>query len=148
MSLARHLSQQHQVTQRFVSILEQERLTLVAGKIDGEHLTRLTAQKQALLLTLERLESVRRRAQITRGYQAGAKGAALAARDEGCIEVWSKLQEMAAQAKRLNQLNGDTLLIRLQQNQRILNVLNELSGHTLYGPDGRQRPRANLSGLT
>ena len=148
MSLAQHLSQQHQATQRFVSVLEQERLVLVAGKIDGEQLTRLTAQKQALLLTLERLESVRRRAQIKRGYQPGARGAAQAARDEGCLDGWSKLQETAAQAKRLNQLNGDTLLIRLQQNQRILNVLNELSGHTLYGPDGRQRPRPTMSGLT
>ncbi|MDE1168383.1 MAG: flagellar export chaperone FlgN [Pseudomonas sp.] len=147
MSLAKHLGLQYLATRRLVEALEQERLALTTARIDGQQLGDLTATKQALLQNLEELESTRRRAQRTRGYAPGAKGAAQAAKDEGCLSGWLKLQELASRARQLNQINGETLRVRLQQNQRILNCLTELGGGALYGPDGRPHVRASLSGL-
>lgn len=147
MSLAQHLHRQQLALQRLIDTLERERLALTAARIDGQQLNAQTLRKQALLQGLEALEAARRRGQQLRGYIAGAKGAAQAARDEGCFALWGKVQELASRARHLNLLNGQTLQVRLQQNQRLLNCLNEMAGHSLYGPDGRAHRRASLSGL-
>lgn len=147
MSLAQHLQRQQLALQRLIEALEQERLALTTAHIDGPQLNAHTLRKQALLQGLETLEGARRRGQQARGYAAGAKGAAQAARDEGCFALWGKVRELASRARHLNLLNGQTLQVRLQQNQRLLNCLNEMAGHSLYGPDGLARGRASLSGL-
>lgn len=135
--LARHLQRQQVAAQRLLTLLEQERLALAGPKIDGERLTELSIAKQAILEDLEQLETTRRRAQRSLGHGPDHHGAMQLARDQGCLPSWTRLQDLAARAQQLNQFNGDMLRVRQQQNQRILNYLNEATGRTLYGPDGR-----------
>lgn len=135
--LARHLQRQQVAAQRLLTLLDQERLALAGPRIDGERLTELSIAKQSILEALEQLETTRRRAQRSLGHAPNQQGAMQLAKDQGCLPAWTRLQDLAARAQRLNQLNGDSLRVRQQQNQRILNYLNEASGRTLYGPDGR-----------
>lgn len=147
MSLAKHLDRQRQALQRFVDLLEEERLTLGEGQIDGQRLEQLARAKQEMLALLEQLERQRSNGQRTLGYGEGSEGAERAAIDAGCQPQWQALIELAAHAKLQNRLNGDTIRIRLEHNQRMLNFLHEAAGKPLYGPDGQSR-RRSLTGLS
>jgi len=132
--LARHLHRQQVAAQRLLTLLDQERQALAGPKISGERLTELSIAKQAILENLEQLETTRRRAQRSLGHAPDHNGAMQLARDQGCLPAWTRLQDLAARAQRLNQLNGGSLRVRQQQNQRILNYLTEAAGRTLHTP--------------
>jgi flagella synthesis protein FlgN len=125
--LARHLQRQQVAAQRLLTLLDQERLALAGPKISGERLTELSIAKQAILENLEQLETTRRRAQRSLGHAPDPHGAMQLARDQGCLPAWTHLQDLAGRAQQLNQLNGNSLRVRQQQNQRILNYLTEAS---------------------
>ncbi|WP_192036486.1 flagellar protein FlgN [Halomonas sp. YLGW01] len=141
MSLGDHLSQQHRRLEALETLLEQERQTLCQGRVDGERLSHLATDKQALLAQIERFETQRSQAQQRLGYEPGLTGAARAAEDAGCLPIWQTLLDTAQRTARLNRLNGDMIRQRLEQNQRMLNALREAAGNSLYGPNGQTRPR-------
>lgn len=146
MSLARHLSQQCDLLERFLARLEDEQRALAQGSIDGPQLQALAADKQALLSEIERMETQRQHAQRRLGYADGLQGSVRAAADAGCPEQWQRLIELATRVRLLNRLNGETIRQRMAHNQRILNFLHEAADRGLYGPDGQAR-RGSVAGI-
>lgn len=139
MSLEQHLALQVQRLEQLTRLLTDEQQALSQARVDGPLLSQLATEKQALLTLLESAESQRRQAQLRLGYGQDLAGAEQAARDAGCLPLWHSLQERAQRIARLNSLNGSLISHRLRHNQRMLNVLNEAAGQSLYGPDGQAR---------
>lgn len=146
MSLSQHLVRQHRRLDALAELLIDERQALVTGQVEGKWLNDIATRKQALLEELDRLESQRRSAQGALGYADGPAGAERAAREAGCLDAWHAMREQAEHVRRLNELNGSLLQIRLSHNQRTLNFLHEAAGQSLYGPDG-QSHRRGLAGI-
>ncbi|QJQ94422.1 MULTISPECIES: flagella synthesis protein FlgN [Halomonadaceae] len=147
MSLAAHLTRQHQRLEALVTSLLEEREALIPGQIDGQRLNGIATIKQELLAELDQLEAQRRKAQHKLGYADGLSGAEEAARDYDCLGEWSKMRELTERARRLNELNGELIQGRLRLNQRTLNFLHDVTGKTLYGPDG-QAPRQRFANVS
>lgn len=139
MSLAKHLARQSAAVAQFARLLEDELHQLAKGAVDGQRLTELAAAKQSLLTEIEQLEAQRRNAQLRLGYGDDRQGAARAAADAGCHNAWQQLLAQASRAQLLNRLNGESIRMRLEHNQRMLNFLHEAAGKGLYGPDGQSR---------
>ncbi|MNZ79822.1 FlgN protein [compost metagenome] len=146
MSLAKHLARQSASVARFIQLLEAEAQQLSAGRVDGQRLSTLASDKQALLDEIEQLETQRQYAQRRLGYGEDRAGATRAAEDAGCLATWQQLLEQAVRAQQLNRLNGASIRNRLEHNQRMLNFLHEAAGKGLYGPDGQAR-RGSLGGI-
>lgn len=146
MSLVKHLARQSATVAHFIRLLETEIQLLTQGKVDGQRLNELAADKQALLGEIEQLETQRQYAQSRLGYGSGHQGAARAAADAGCLATWQHLLEQASRAQQLNRLSGETIRNRLEHNQRMLNFLHEAAGKSLYGPDGQAR-RGSLGNI-
>ncbi|MCL7462231.1 flagellar protein FlgN [Pseudomonas sp. NW5] len=147
MSLANHLARQQQTLQTFIALLEDEQRLLGAPEVDGQALLEIVERKQGLLEHIGQQEALRSGAQLKLGYPQGHAGAEQAARDADCLPAWHALRELAERAQTLNQINGEIIHLRMAQNQRILNFLNEAAGQGLYDPSGQAR-RAGLSGLS
>ncbi|WP_116474244.1 flagella synthesis protein FlgN [Zobellella maritima] len=139
MSLDQHLSLQVERLAQLTELLLEERHALGQGEIDGERLSRLAADKQALLIQLEKFETQRYQTQLKLGYGQDMAGAERAAQEAGCLQLWHALLEATRRTARLNSLNGTLISQRLQHNQRMLNFLHEATGQPLYGPDGQPR---------
>lgn len=146
MSLAQHLARQSATIDQFVELLVCEARLLGNSQIDGEQLNALAAEKQALLSTLDQLETQRRTAQQRLGYGDDKAGAERAARDAGCSAAWQHLLDQARRARELNEMNGSHIRNRMECNQRIINFLHEAAGKGLYGPDGQSR-HGSLAGI-
>ena len=141
MSLGAALERQRQRIAALEALLNRERQALFEGRVDGELLNRIAADKQEMLDQIERFESQRRQAQHRLGYGEDRDGAARAAADADCLSDWQALLEDAQRTARLNATNGEMIRQRLEQNQRMLNALHEAAGNSLYGPNGQTRPR-------
>lgn len=139
MSLARHLQGQRARMEELVALLGSERQLLADGRVDGEALARIAADKQQHLSAIDRFESQRRQAQDRLGYGSDRAGAERAAREAGCLPQWQAIDSLARDAARLNRVNGELVHMRLEHNQRMLNFLREAAGSSLYGPDGHSR---------
>ncbi len=147
MSLAKHLATQQHVLRECIRLMEHEQRLISTATIDGQQLTKISERKREVLAEIERLEAIRMRAQHRLGYPEGRAGAEKAARDARCSDAWQTLIDLAERAKQLNELNGQTIRMRMEQNQRILNFLSEAAGQSLYGPNGQAR-RRSLIGLS
>ncbi len=139
MSLAGHLERHRQHLETLVALLTEERGLLGEGHIDGEQLRGVAERKSEALAELERFEKQRRQVQRRLGYRDDRHGDEQAARDAHCLPVWLEIRAGAERARRLNQLNGGLIGLRLDNNQRLLETLRKIAGHGLYGPDGRAR---------
>lgn len=147
MSLAKHLETQQHAVREFVELLEREQRLLAEADVDGQQLIEVADGKRRVLAEIERLDGIRSGAQRRLGYADGASGAEQAARDAQCLDAWLALRDLAERAQTLNQLNGDVIRLRMEQNQRILNFLNEAAGKPLYGPNGQAR-RQGIGGVS
>lgn len=147
MSLAKHLATQQQVLRECIRLMEQEQRLISTATIDGQQLATVAERKREVLAEIERLETIRTRAQHRLGYPEGRVGSEKAARDARCFDAWQALIELAERARQLNELNGRMIKMRMEQNQRILNFLSEAAGQSLYGPNGQAR-RQSLVGLS
>ncbi|WP_458525011.1 flagella synthesis protein FlgN [Onishia taeanensis] len=141
MSLGASLERQRQRLASLETLLNREREALFEGRVDGELLNRIAADKQGILEQIERFETQRSQVQKRLGYDAGLAGASRAAADADCLPTWQALLEDAQRTARLNAMNGDMISKRLEQNQRMLNALREAAGNSLYGPNGQTKPR-------
>ncbi|MFP1682496.1 flagella synthesis protein FlgN [Alloalcanivorax sp. C16-1] len=139
MSLAARLRDHRARLDDLVALLDQERRLLAAGRVDGEQLARVAARKGERLAELERFEQQRRQVQQRLGYPDDQDGDQRAAADAGCAALWHGILDTARRAARLNRDNGTVIGVRMEHNQRLLNVLQEQAGQRLYGPDGQAR---------
>lgn len=138
-TLAEHLRRHHHGLETLMALLTDERELLAKGNIDGEALAGVAARKQQTLAELERFEGRRRQVQARLGYPDDRDGDEQAAREAGCLVLWRAIRTGAERARRLNQLNGGLIGLRLEGNQRLLDTLQTLTGQGLYGPDGQAR---------
>jgi len=137
MKLAYLLGLQYDDLGALIALLDQERQALAVGRIDGDLLQRIAADKQALLEQLEQREQDRRQQQSDLGYADGDSGAQDAARDADCLDQWTLVRGMSERAARLNQLAGTMLTMRLEHNQRMLDLIHTVAEKTLYDTRGR-----------
>lgn len=142
MSLATLLATQRDDLQRLMLLLDQECEALAAGRIDGELLQRIAADKQSLLTQLEHSEQQRKALQAEQGYPEGNAGARQAAHDADCLGDWEALRAASERAAQRNELAGSMLWMRLKQNQRMLDLIHSISEKTLYDTQGRTGPRS------
>ncbi|HAA45461.1 MAG: hypothetical protein XD36_0600 [Halomonas sp. 54_146] len=148
MSLANLLTDQQHRLDALMSLLSSEQNLLTQGDVDGDALAKVALEKQALLVELERIETMRRDVQKRLGYAEGAKGARTAANDAGCQAAWESLLEKSERAARMNELAGQMLSVRMKHNQAMLDYIRQIAEKTLYKPDGRnsaQPGRINAS---
>jgi flagellar biosynthesis/type III secretory pathway chaperone len=120
----------------FVTLLETESKALAAG--DADRLTTLSGERQTLGLGIaERWKALA----AGLGLSPGAGFAALREKGEALQPDparWGKLDNLAREASRLNQINGRLIEEQLRHNQAAIQVLQRAATHRgLYGADGR-----------
>lgn len=142
--LAELLAQEAALVQDFIATLNREQEALKRGEIDK--LGPITATKTELVDKLNAAEKERGVLLQRAGHSADREGMlAWLARNQGdraTAAGWTKLLELASEAKRLHDLNGRLIAIRLQATNQALGVLTQQSQRsTLYGRDGLATPR-------
>lgn len=139
MRLVDCLQQQSLAIHQLLALLEDERGMLAAVAVDGHRLQEVAKAKQTQLERLETLEAERRELQARLGYGVDRDGSQQAATVSGCLDAWLALMGMAERVARLNATNGELLKLRMAHNQRILNLISEARGNSLYDQQGRAR---------
>lgn len=133
--------------QRFVAAIAAERRILVAGDI--ERLPGIVEEKSAAAARLASLEN-------KRGAALGAAGCGNRQEDieawlttapgidsSALRKLWASCMDLAAEAKRDNEINGKLIGAHLQQTQQALaTVLGEATEATTYGADGQRNTPA------
>lgn len=134
--------------QAFVTLLETEQQTLIAGQT--EQLPPIADNKTLAVQSLNQLANARNNILLAHGATLAPGGidACLKAHAPDSLPVWQDIQKLAAESQQINRSNGELIQARLKNNQQALTVLrtaaNSASG--LYGPDGQ--PRLPTSGRT
>ncbi|MDP3511984.1 MAG: flagellar protein FlgN [Sulfuritalea sp.] len=128
--------------QGFVAVLAAERNALVSGDID--QLPTIAGEKSQQAVRLANLEAERDAAQRSAGFAAGRAGldawVGANTRPTAALGMLQRYLELAAAAKRENELNGKLIAARMQQNQQALaTLLGEAADATPYGADGQQK---------
>jgi flagella synthesis protein FlgN len=131
---------------RFVDLLKNEQGMLTRGDVDGlapiiqkkntvaNELTLLAKQRNALLAA-QRL-----------GPDRGGVDAWCAAHPASTkVSVaWSRILNLATEARELNRVNGELIKIRMQHNTQALeSLLGASQSLDLYGPDGQAASRSS-----
>lgn len=125
----------------FVAAIEAERACLTQGEPNA--LPALTERKSALATRLADAEIRRETALGTAGFGRGRSGvdawlATNPARRDGPRQAWARILELAAKAKLENEINGQLITARLQQNQQALNtLLGDSNSAGTYGANGQ-----------
>jgi flagella synthesis protein FlgN len=129
-------------------LLRAEQLSLERGDVD--HLRQLTELKSRQVERLGVLGGAR--AAYLRGQQLPATPTGMeewlrshaGAQQPGLTRTWTRLLEIAAEARALNELNGGLVALRLNHSQAALAALHEAGRqHLVYGPDGQNDFRAS-----
>ncbi|MBI1175087.1 MAG: flagellar protein FlgN [Sideroxydans sp.] len=144
-TLAEFLSNLHterDAMRSFVSLLETEQHTLLAG--ETEQLLTLAETKTRTVAQLTGLGNARKQFQATLSPSDNMENwlQSHAAQE---LPVWREIRKLAARAQQLNHTNGEMIRVKLGHNQQALNVLHNAaqSATGLYGRDGQP----NLSGM-
>lgn len=131
----------------FVTLLQREQECLTRGETDP--LPELAEAKAPLVARLNGLDNQRSQALEAAGLTADSSGMESWLRQQPgesvCQATWTRLKDVVAEARELNQLNGKLISLRLQNNHQALSALMSASGqgNSLYGRDGQP---AQLSG--
>lgn len=130
--------------QRFIAVIATERRTLVAGEIN--QLPAIAEEKSALATRLAGLEAQREAALGAAGFGSGKSaidawlGANPATTQRSAQANWKRYIELAAHAKRENEINGKLIAASLQLNQQALGaLLGETAAADTYGADGQRK---------
>lgn len=125
-------------------MLGEERKVLSGALAD--RLPDISVEKSSLAAILHQLETRRDALLTVKGFAKGRRGveAWLASRPNLDVERgrWSELQELAAQARNDNEINGRLIDLLLKQNREALSVLLSGGAESIYGADGQQRSLA------
>ncbi len=118
----------------FVVLLEDEQRTLLGQR--PEDLIPLAEAKVQLADTLSALSRER---QHLLSEQTRDMAEWLARHEPKGTSLWQEIRQLAMQAQRLNQTNGELIQIKLRYNQQALGVLYGAAQNAsgLYGPDGQ-----------
>lgn len=127
----------------FIEILAQEQEALKRGDIDP--LPELNARKTELVEKLNGCEAARNQQLAGAGHTPDRSGmnSWLAGLQDHTVTAtrWERFLELAAEARRLNDLNGQLIALRLQATSDAISTLTAQARSTsLYGPDGQQTP--------
>ena len=126
---------------RFCALLAEERRIL--GGAHADRLPDISTEKSSLAGRLHQLETRRDEFLIQEGFPKGRCGIEtwLASRPNPDVERgrWIELQELAAQARDDNEINGRLIDLLLKQNREALSVLLSGGAESIYGADGQQR---------
>lgn len=125
-----------------VDLLHQEHAQLAAGTSDG--LTEIAGKKSAAVLELGQLASARdqvlERLRLPTG-RAGMDAWTLSSAGAASQAHWDRLLKLTAEARTLNEANGQSIAVHMRHNQQALSVLMAAADKTAtYGPDGQPRP--------
>lgn len=137
--LADLLARESDFVREFIASLNQEQEALKRG--ETEPLAAITRRKTELVEQLNAVERERHVLLQRAGHTGDREGmmAWIAGNpgERAAGERWGKLMELAAEARRINQLNGRLIAIRLHATNQALGVLTEQPQRTgLYGRDG------------
>lgn len=138
------LTRELELVREFIAHLNSEQEALKRGRTDD--LAVLGQKKSELADQLNAIEKERNAFLQRAGHTWDREGMAawLAAHpaDRVAAGLWAKLLEGASEAKRLNELNGRLVAIRLQVTNQALGILTQQSQRsTLYGRDGMTTPK-------
>jgi len=142
--LADLLARESNLVREFITSLNDEQEALKRGETDS--LAPIAFRKTELVEQLNAAES-KRSAFLQHAGHTGDRGGMLAwlARNQGnraAADGWARLMELASEARRLNDLNGRLIAVRLQATSQALGILTQQSQRSaLYGRDGLTTPR-------
>lgn len=129
---------------RFIAIIASERSSLISGDVD--QLPAIAESKSALATRIAGLEAQRDAALGAAGFDSGRKGmdAWLAAIPAPSIisrrNAWQLHLDLAAEARRENEINGKLISAGIKQNQQALAALLGEEGNAgTYGADGQRK---------
>ncbi|EXI76703.1 MAG TPA: flagellar protein FlgN [Candidatus Accumulibacter phosphatis] len=131
------------LVRRFVGLLEREQSLLIDGEVDS--LPALLRDKNELAARLTAIAEQRSVTLAGEGLSADRAGVAawFAAHpgEHDARAAWAELLPLATHARELNELNGEVIQLRLQNNAQAIEALLGSSGAlALYGPDGQSKP--------
>lgn len=134
------LAREAELVAEFIAALSDEQRALSQGDIDP--LAAINARKSALAEKLNTLEAERDATLAAGGFEAGRSGMArwLAShdRESSAAAQWGQLLKLAAEARNLNNLNGQLIALRLQATgEAIATLTARAEQNALYGPDGQ-----------
>ena len=102
--------------------LDEEQQQLSAGRINGNLLQRITEDKSALLTTLNYLDEMRRKTELSLGTKAPYRGHSDIARR------WHSIQQHTQRLRDANQHNGMLLQHQMTFTEQALSVLKRRAG--------------------
>lgn len=143
-ALADLLARELELVRAFIASLTQEQEALKRGETDS--IAAIALKKSQLIEQLNAVQKERNAYLQQAGHRGDPDGmsawVAVNGTDRAAAEGWAKLLELAAQAKRINDLNGRLIAMRLQAANQALGILTEQSQRSsLYGKDGFSTPR-------
>lgn len=136
--ILRLLSNELAAVAEFTALLQQEQQALVTGVVEG--FESLATAKLGIADRLNALSNAREQSLRRAGLPEGRQGmdAWLATQQASARSDWQSLLNTAAEARRLNELNGKLIAERLSNNQQALSILTAATNRAaLYGPDGQ-----------
>ncbi|HZX31683.1 MAG TPA: flagellar protein FlgN [Rhodocyclaceae bacterium] len=142
--LADLLARESEAVRAFIASLTEEQEALKRGETDV--VAAIALKKSQQIEQLNAAEKERNALLQEAGYRGDTDGMktwlATNGNDRGVAEGWTQLMELAAQAKRINDLNGRLIAIRLQAANQAIGILTEQHQRSsLYGRDGFSTPR-------
>lgn len=143
-AIGRALGEEVTRIEEFIALLQREQEFLASGAVDP--LLALIESKNSLANALARLAQTRERILMELGLPTGREGMEAWLEKSGTAadrQAWTRLLELAAQARELNATNGKLIGLQMQHNQQALAALmSAVDRVTTYGPDGQQQAAA------
>ncbi|MBJ9665797.1 flagella synthesis protein FlgN [Burkholderia gladioli] len=132
------INDEHATVEAFASLLAYEQQALTATS-PADTLPDIIERKTQLVERLATLEKQRDVQLAALGYPAGRVGIdAASERDPSVASRWKLLREATERVRHANLNNGMLIRIRMDYNERTLQVLRAQPARAgLYGPDGR-----------
>lgn len=125
--------------QLFVALLKEEQDALRTSRLDD--LEQLTEAKGKLLDELTRIAEARHQGFMQLGItenRAGVEAWLRKQQNPRLLQAWKALQQLAQEAKSLNELNGQCIQLLSQSNRKLLeSITGQQARGTFYGPDGQ-----------
>jgi len=138
--LAELLGMEIKLIASFIACLTAEQDALKVGDVDA--LAVADGRKTGLADQLNKLEDKRNAFLKEAGFTADRQGIAdwldRNRQDRVAGQTWARLMKLAAEARELNNLNGQLIAVRLQAtNQALAALTRQAQRSTLYGPNGQ-----------
>ena len=136
------LAEEIRAVEEFIGVLKEEEGALVGANLDA--LLALAARKSEMSVRLnmlvERREAARQAAGMPAGREGMAKWMTAADKSGQGSKLWTKLLDLATQARSQNELNGKLIALHFQHNQRALKTLMSAADQAMtYDASGLQR---------